>query len=94
MKVYPELDETPEVKLPEKYAWPNADRLYCKSYCPRHPKVHEVVSPLVDEVCDAFQADAFHCGMDEVFYIGEEQCPRHTPGNNRIIMGTSTPIFI
>jgi hypothetical protein len=76
LKMHPEFDETPEVKFPEKYAWPNADRLYCKSYCPRHPKVHEVVFALVDEVCDAFEANAFHAGMDEVFYIGEEQCPR------------------
>jgi len=76
LKVYPEFDETPEVKFPEKYAWPNPDKLYCKSYCPRHPKVHEVVFALVDEVCDAFAADAFHAGMDEVFYIGEDQCPR------------------
>lgn len=76
LKVHPEFDETPAVKFPERYKWPNADRLYCKSYCPRHPQVHEVVFALVDEVCDAFGADAFHAGMDEVFYIGEEQCPR------------------
>ena len=76
LRVYPEFDETPEVKFPEKYAWPNPDRLYCKSYCPRHPQVHDVVFALVDEVCDAFEADAFHAGMDEVFYIGEDQCPR------------------
>jgi len=76
LKVYPEFDETPDVKFPEKYKWPNADRLYCKSYCPRHPQVHEVVFALLDEVCDAFGADAFHAGMDEIFYLGEEQCPR------------------
>jgi len=75
LKVYPEFDETPEVKFPEKYAWPNPDKLYCKSYCPRHPKVHDVAFALVDEVCDAFEADAFHAGLDEVFYIGEDQCP-------------------
>jgi hypothetical protein len=76
LRAHPEFDETPAVKFPEKYTWPNADRLYCKSYCPRHPKVHEVVFALMDEVCEAFGADAFHAGMDEVFYIGEEQCPR------------------
>ena len=76
LKAHPEFDETPEVKFPEQYAWPNPDKLYCKSYCPRHPRVHEVVFALVDEVCDAFDADAFHAGMDEVFYIGEDQCPR------------------
>jgi hypothetical protein len=76
LRVHPEFDETPEVKFPEKYTWPNPDKLYCKSYCPRHPQVHDVVFALVDEVCDAFEADAFDAGMDEVFYIGEEQCPR------------------
>ena len=76
LRVHPEFDETPEVKFPEKYTWPNPDKLYCKSYCPRHPQVHDVVFALVDEVCDAFEADAFHAGVDEVFYIGEDQCPR------------------
>lgn len=76
LKVYPELDETPHVKMPEKYQWPNPDGLYCKSYCPLHPNVHGIVFPLVDEICDAFEADAFHAGMDEVFYIGDDNCPR------------------
>ena len=34
LRVYPEFDETPWVKMPERYAWPNPDKLYCKSYCP------------------------------------------------------------
>jgi hypothetical protein len=76
LRVYPEFDETPWVQFPEKYAWPNPDRLYCKSYCPLHPKVHDVVFALVDELCNAFEADAFHAGLDEVFYIGEDKCPR------------------
>jgi hypothetical protein len=76
LKTYPEFDETPWVKFPEKYKWPNEDGLYCKSYCPLHPKVHEVVFALVDEICDAFETDAFHAGMDEVFYLGEAKCPR------------------
>jgi len=74
--VYPELDETPHVKMPEKYEWPNADGLYCKSYCPLHPDVHKIVFDLVDEICEVFETDAFHAGMDEVFYIGDEKCPR------------------
>ena len=76
LKKYPEFDETPWVKFPDKYKWPNDDRLYCKSYCPLHPDVHAVVFALVDELCDAFETDAFHAGMDEVFYIGEDKCPR------------------
>jgi hypothetical protein len=76
LKAYPEFDETPKIVLPEKYVWPNADGLYCKSYCPLHPDVHKVVFEIVDEICEVFESDAFHAGMDEVFYIGEKDCPR------------------
>lgn len=76
LKVYPQFDETPWVPFPAKYEWPNADNLYCKSYCPLHPEVHKVVFALMDELCDVFESDAFHAGMDEVFYIGESKCPR------------------
>ncbi|UCS95824.1 family 20 glycosylhydrolase [Echinicola marina] len=76
LEVYPEFDETPHVRLPEKYEWPNKDGLYCKSYCPLHPGVHAVVFDMVDEICEVFEADAFHAGMDEVFYIGDDKCPR------------------
>jgi hypothetical protein len=76
LRVYPEFDETPEIKMPSQYEWPNKDSLYCKSYCPLHPQVHKIVFDLVDEICDVFQSDAFHAGMDEVFYIGSDKCPR------------------
>lgn len=76
LRVYPQFDETPHVKMPEKYEWPNADGLYCKSYCPLHPDVHKVLFEIVDEVCDAFKSNAFHAGMDEVFYLGDDKCPR------------------
>lgn len=76
LRVYPQFDETPHIKMPEKYEWPNPDGLYCRSYCPLHPDVHKVVFELVDEVCDAFETDAFHAGMDEVFYLGDDKCPR------------------
>lgn len=77
LTVYPEFDETPWVDLPTgKYEWPNEDGLYCKSYCPLHPGVHEVVFDLVDEITEVFETDAFHAGMDEVFYLAEDKCPR------------------
>lgn len=76
LKIYPEFDETPWVKMPENYKWPNPEGLYCKSYCPLHPKVHKVVFALVDEICDVFEAKDFHAGMDEVFYIGDSKCRR------------------
>jgi hypothetical protein len=82
LDVYPEFDETPGIKLPENYEWPNPDGLYCKSYCPLHPDLHKIIFDLVDEICDAFETDAFHAGMDEVFYIGHENCPR-CAGHNK-----------
>ncbi len=76
LRVYPEFDETPHVKLPENYEWPNDDGLYCKSYCPLHPDVHKIVFELIDEITEVFETDAYHAGMDEVFYIGDAKCPR------------------
>jgi N-acetyl-beta-hexosaminidase len=76
LTTYPQFDETPYVKMPEKYQWPNTDNLYCKSYCPLHPDVHRILFELIDEICDAFEANAFHAGMDEVFYLGDDKCPR------------------
>jgi hypothetical protein len=76
LREYPQFDETPSVVMPENYEWPNDDGLYCKSYCPLHPEVHQVVFALVDELMEAFEADAFHAGMDEVFYIGMDDCVR------------------
>src|SRR5690606_9245170 len=76
LEVYPQFDETPHIELPSEYKWPNDEGLYCKSYCPLHPEVHDVVFALVDEITDAFETDAFHAGMDEVFYLGDDKCPR------------------
>jgi hypothetical protein len=36
LRQYPEFDETPGVKMPSKYKWPNPHGLYCKSYCADH----------------------------------------------------------
>lgn len=76
LREYPEFDETPHVDTKNYTGWPNPDGLYCKSYCPLHPEVHKVVFALVDELTDAFETNLFHAGMDEVFYIGDDKCPR------------------
>ena len=76
LSAYPQFDETPHVQMPEEDKWPNEDGLYCKSYCPLHPEVHDIVFDVIDEIVDAFDADAFHAGMDEVFYLGDDKCPR------------------
>jgi len=78
LKIYPQFDETPQVIMPLIYTWPNADSLYCKSYCPLHPDLHKVIFELIDEICTVFESDVFHAGMDEVFYIGDAKCPRCT----------------
>jgi hypothetical protein len=41
-----------------------------------HPDVHAIAFALMDELADACEADAVHCGMDEVFLIGDAKCPR------------------
>ncbi|NQT25954.1 family 20 glycosylhydrolase [candidate division KSB1 bacterium] len=62
---YPELDLTPGV-----YA--NNDSIYCREWDPMNPKVNEIVFALLDEIIDAFYADAFHVGMDEVFLLTDK----------------------
>jgi hypothetical protein len=76
LKKYPQFDETPWIRLPENYKWPNNEELYCKSYCPLHPDVHNIVFDLVDEIMEACETQHFHAGMDEVFYIGMGGCTR------------------
>jgi len=69
LKEHPEFDETPELPLD------NPD-IYCRSWCPLHPGINALAFDLMDELLDAFQADALHVGMDEVFLIASDQCPR------------------
>jgi hypothetical protein len=69
LRAHPEFDETPA-----KY--PGNEGIYCRSYCPLHPGVHDVLFDLLDELADLCEADAFHIGMDEVFLLGEADCPR------------------
>jgi hypothetical protein len=71
---YPEFDETPG-------QFPNNTNIYCRSWCPQNPEVNKVVFALVDELVNAFETDAFHAGMDEVFIIASEHCPRCKGGD-------------
>ncbi len=76
LREYPEFDETPQFQLPVPYVWPNENNFYCKSYCPSHPDLHPILFSLMDELIEVCEAEAFHVGMDEVFYLAESQCPR------------------
>jgi hypothetical protein len=69
LKKYPQFDETPHVPADNK-------GIYCREWCPSNPEVDKVVFDLLDELIDAFDADALHVGMDEVFLIGSDKCPR------------------
>ncbi len=76
LEKYPQLDETPHVDTANYTGWPNEDGLYCKSYCPLHPEMPPIVNALIDEITEVFETDMFHAGMDEVFYIADDNCPR------------------
>jgi hypothetical protein len=67
LRSHPEFSEGPDID-------PKSEGFYCMSWCPNHPEVNPLVFDLFDELLDAFQAQAFHVGMDEVFIIGH--CPR------------------
>ena len=69
LRAHPEFDETPG-----KY--PGNKDIYCRSFCPLAPGLHKVVFDLIDELASVCQADAVHLGMDEVFLLGEDCCPR------------------
>jgi Glycosyl hydrolase family 20, catalytic domain len=65
---YPELDLTPG-------AFPNNKGLYCREWDPINPKTNEIAYALIDEIAAAFEARAFHVGMDEVFLLKSEHAP-------------------
>ena len=71
---HPEFDETPG-------QFPGNTNIYCRSWCPQNPEVNQVVFALVDELVAAFETDAFHAGMDEVFIMASEHCPRCKGGD-------------
>lgn len=77
LRHYPEFDETPG-------QYPDNEGIYCRSWCPSHPEVNPIIYDLFDELIEAFEADALHVGLDEVFLIGSDHCPRcrgHAPAD-------------
>ena len=65
---YPQFDLTPG-------AFPNNEGIYCREWDVLNPEVWQIAFQLMDEIIDAFRADAFHVGMDEVFLLGSEKSP-------------------
>jgi hypothetical protein len=75
LSVYPAYDLTPG-------AFPNNEGIYCREWDPLNPEVWRIIFQLMDEIIDAFRADAFHVGMDEIFLLGSESSPS-TKGKDR-----------
>lgn len=68
LTVYPQFDLTPG-------AFPKNEGIYCREWDVLNPQVWRIVFELMDEIVDAFRADAMHVGMDEVFLLGSERSP-------------------
>ncbi len=82
LKAHPEFDETPHVPEdgdPKKT--PDLE-FYCHSWCASNDDVYKYVFPMMDEIMADFGADCLHVGMDEVFSLADENCPR-CKGKNR-----------
>jgi len=62
LRAHPEFNEDPEHDPIAEDCW-----------CPSHPEITGIVFDLFDELIEAFGAEAFHAGMDEVFFLGH--CP-------------------
>jgi hypothetical protein len=69
LEVYPQFDETPCM-------YPKNKGIYCRSWCTQNEEVYQVVFDLIDEITAAFRTNCIHVGMDEIFLIGEDACPR------------------
>lgn len=59
---YPDLDLTPG-------AFADNQGLYCREWDPMNPRTNVIAFALIDEIAEAFDAEAFHVGMDEVFLL-------------------------
>lgn len=69
LKVHPDFNEAPSLSLTNK-------NVYCLEWCSQAPGLDEIIFSLIDEMAGAFEADAFHVGMDEVYLPGSDECPR------------------
>lgn len=69
MSFHPEFEEVPDVAEEERSK-------LLRNWCPLNPDVYPLVFDLIDEIAEAFGADAFHAGMDEVLVFASSKCPR------------------
>lgn len=65
LRQYPAFNETPGASLADT-------NIYCLEWRPNAPGLNKIIFSLIDELADAFEADAFHVGMDEVYLVGSD----------------------
>ncbi len=68
LTVYPQFDLTPG-------AFPDNKGIYCREWNVLDADLNRIVCSLLDEIIEAFRADALHVGMDEVFLLGSKESP-------------------
>jgi hypothetical protein len=76
LKKYPQFDESPDYNPPVPWKDGGMFDFYSKSLCPLHPDLFKVLFPIMDELIDVCGADALHVGLDEVWILGYDKCPR------------------
>ncbi len=81
----PLLAKYPELMAPPKPDFSDPDHYHC-SWNPLHPKTNEIVFALIDELIDAFQPEAFHVGLDEVFLFPDETTPYYNGESNAEVL--------
>jgi len=69
LRLHPEFSESRSLSLTNK-------SVYCLEWCPSAPGLNEIIFSLIDDMTAAFETDAFHVGMDEVYLTGSDDCPR------------------
>ncbi len=85
LKAYPQFDESPDLNPPKPWVSGGMYDFYSKSLCPRHPDLLKVLFPMMDELVEVCEADALHVGLDEVWIIGYDKCPRCGGGDKSAI---------
>jgi hypothetical protein len=78
--VLPLLAKHPEFTEPSP-SNPDIKTDYLKNWCPNDERINPIVFDLIDEIAEAFDANAFHVGMDEIFNIASDNCPRCKGGD-------------
>ena len=68
LKEFPEFDTTPGM-----YTY-NAG-IHSREWDPLNEQIEPIIFSLLDELIDAFQPEAFHIGMGEIFLLGDKKSP-------------------